>query len=240
MRSVCHPPREDDMARRRSGIHGREGIAGWLFTAPMIIILGLFLLVPIVMALWVSLTNWNGQRRPVRRRPERRVRRREELHRAVHPGRPDPRPLHAVDRQQLLLRAARRAAADRPCRSGLALVVNNKLLKGKSFFRTAFYFPSVTSSIAICDGLPVPLLQHRRRQRAAAARRHRRAAVVQRLPRPAAPRSSALVRRRRQPRPGARATSSGRSPVGLALRARRSRCASSSSWPSGPRPAPSC
>ena len=48
------------MARRRSGIHGREGIAGWLFTAPMIIILGLFLLVPVVMAFWVSLTNWKG------------------------------------------------------------------------------------------------------------------------------------------------------------------------------------
>ena len=31
----------------------------------------------------------------------------------------------------------------------LAVLVNNKLLKGKSFFRTAFYFPSVTSSIAI-------------------------------------------------------------------------------------------
>jgi multiple sugar transport system permease protein len=28
-------------------------------------------------------------------------------------------------------------------------VVNSKLLKGKSFFRTAFYFPSVTSSIAV-------------------------------------------------------------------------------------------
>ena len=45
-RSGATPPREDDMARRRSGIRGREGIAGWLFTAPMIIILGLFLLVP--------------------------------------------------------------------------------------------------------------------------------------------------------------------------------------------------
>jgi multiple sugar transport system permease protein len=32
---------------------------------------------------------------------------------------------------------------------GLALVVNNKLLKSKGFFRTAFYFPSVTSSVAI-------------------------------------------------------------------------------------------
>ena len=32
---------------------------------------------------------------------------------------------------------------------GLALVVNGRMLKGKGFFRTAFYFPSVTSSVAI-------------------------------------------------------------------------------------------
>jgi len=31
----------------------------------------------------------------------------------------------------------------------LALVVNGKMLKAKSFFRTAFYFPSVSSSVAI-------------------------------------------------------------------------------------------
>jgi multiple sugar transport system permease protein len=31
----------------------------------------------------------------------------------------------------------------------LAVLVNDRLLKGKGFFRTAFYFPSVTSSIAI-------------------------------------------------------------------------------------------
>jgi multiple sugar transport system permease protein len=31
----------------------------------------------------------------------------------------------------------------------LALVVDSRMLKGKSFFRTAFYFPSVTSSVAI-------------------------------------------------------------------------------------------
>ena len=31
----------------------------------------------------------------------------------------------------------------------LALVVNGRLLRGKGFFRTAFYFPSVTSSVAI-------------------------------------------------------------------------------------------
>ena len=32
---------------------------------------------------------------------------------------------------------------------GLALVLNQQLLKARGFFRTAFYFPSVTSSVAI-------------------------------------------------------------------------------------------
>jgi multiple sugar transport system permease protein len=31
----------------------------------------------------------------------------------------------------------------------LAVLVNNRVLKGRGFFRTAFYFPSVTSSVAI-------------------------------------------------------------------------------------------
>ena len=32
---------------------------------------------------------------------------------------------------------------------GLAVLVNRKVLRGRGFFRTAFYFPSVTSSVAI-------------------------------------------------------------------------------------------
>ena len=48
------------MAKRRTGIHGREGTAGWVFTAPAVAILGVFLFAPIVMALWVSMTNWTG------------------------------------------------------------------------------------------------------------------------------------------------------------------------------------
>ena len=33
---------------------------------------------------------------------------------------------------------------------GLALLVNQRLLRAGGFFRTAFYFPSVASSVAIC------------------------------------------------------------------------------------------
>jgi multiple sugar transport system permease protein len=145
---VCHPPREDDMARRRSGIHGREGIAGWLFTAPMIIILGLFLLVPIAMAFWVSLTNWRGNVDPFGGGPN-----------AAFVGAKNYTALFTQDGltrttfmqsigntfYYVLLVVPLQTAVS----LGLALVVNNKLLKGKSFFRTAFYFPSVTSSIAI-------------------------------------------------------------------------------------------
>jgi multiple sugar transport system permease protein len=136
------------MARRRSGIHGREGIAGWLFTAPMIIILGLFLLVPIAMAFWVSLTNWRGNVDPFGGGPN-----------AAFVGAKNYTALFTQDGltrttfmqsigntfYYVLLVVPLQTAVS----LGLALVVNNKLLKGKSFFRTAFYFPSVTSSIAI-------------------------------------------------------------------------------------------
>ncbi|HEY2792646.1 MAG TPA: hypothetical protein VGJ28_09830, partial [Micromonosporaceae bacterium] len=49
---------------RGGGIHGRQGTAGWLFVTPVIVILGIFLLLPIVMALFVSFTKWNGQGSP--------------------------------------------------------------------------------------------------------------------------------------------------------------------------------
>ena len=136
------------MARKRSGIHGREGIAGWIFTAPMIIILGLFLLVPIAMAFWVSLTNWKGNVDPFGGGPN-----------AAFVGGRNYTSLFTKDGltrttfmqsigntfYYVLLVVPLQTAVS----LGLALVVNNKLLRGKGFFRTAFYFPSVTSSIAI-------------------------------------------------------------------------------------------
>ncbi|GGM24805.1 bicyclomycin resistance protein [Micromonospora sonchi] len=132
--------------RRRGGVRANENIAGWLFVAPVIIILGLFLLLPILMALWVSLTSWNGQGSPFTREV----------------------PFVGTDNYTRLFTSEGLARRDFmtsirnnvyyvalvvPTQTvlalGLALVVNNRLLKGKSFFRTAFYFPSVTSSVAI-------------------------------------------------------------------------------------------
>ncbi|MBM2617683.1 sugar ABC transporter permease [Actinoplanes sp. LDG1-06] len=130
----------------RKGIRGNEQPAGWLFVAPAVLILGLFMLLPILMALWVSLTRWNGQGSPFT----------------------GDVPFAGLDNYTRLFTDEGLARQDFmtsirnnayyvffvvPIQTvlalGLALIVNNRLLKGKGFFRTAFYFPSVTSSVAI-------------------------------------------------------------------------------------------
>jgi multiple sugar transport system permease protein len=132
--------------RRRSGLLRPERTAGWVFVAPVIILLTVFLLVPIVMALWVSFTSWNGQGSPFRAGV----------------------PVNGVDNYTRLFTEDGLARQDfmTSIRNNifyvlivvplqtvlaltLALAVNQRLLKAKSFFRTAFYFPSVTSSVAI-------------------------------------------------------------------------------------------
>ncbi len=45
---------------------------------------------------------------------------------------------------------------------GLAVLVNRKVLRGRGFFRTAFYFPSVTSSVAIVVVFTLPVRRQRR------------------------------------------------------------------------------
>lgn len=136
------------MAKRRSKLHGREGIAGWVFTAPMIVILGVFLFVPIIMALWVSMTNWTGNVDPFGGGPN-----------AAFVGAKNYTALFTQDGlarsnfMQSIGNTFYYVLLVVPLQTAtsllLALIVNDRFLKGKSFFRTAFYFPSVTSSIAI-------------------------------------------------------------------------------------------
>ncbi|MFI2713255.1 carbohydrate ABC transporter permease [Micromonospora sp. NPDC018662] len=137
----ARPPR-----RRSGGIRSNENLAGWLFVAPVIVILGLFLLLPILMALWVSLTDWNGQGSPF-------------TGDVPFVGGENYGRLFTEDglARRDFMTAIRNnvyyVAIVVPVQTalalGLALVVNNRLLKGKGFFRSAFYFPSVTSSVAV-------------------------------------------------------------------------------------------
>lgn len=128
------------------GIRGREGIAGWLFVSPVLLAIGLFMLLPIVMAAWVSLSDWNGQGSPF----------------SSGVG------FAGGDNFSALLTDDGLARRDfmTSLRNNLyyvvlvvplqtvlalflALALNRRRLKGKGFFRTAYYFPSVTSSVAV-------------------------------------------------------------------------------------------
>lgn len=135
------------MARKKNRIYGGHKAAGWIFTTPMIVILGLFLFVPVLMAFYVSLTNWNGNGSPFTG------------DHATYVGMKNYTALFARDgltRQNFMQSLGNTfyyvllvVPLQTLTSLVLALIVNNKVLRGKSFFRTAYYFPSVTSSIAI-------------------------------------------------------------------------------------------
>src|SRR5690606_26440919 len=59
---TTHGKEGQAMAR---GIRGPEARYGWAFVAPAIVIIGVFLVLPILLALWVSFSNWNGLGSPL-------------------------------------------------------------------------------------------------------------------------------------------------------------------------------
>ena len=133
-------------ARRGHRARRREAAAGWLFTAPAVVALIVFLVVPIIMAAWVSVSDWSGIGSP--------------FSAGVHavgtanyaalltqPGLPQQDLGMSIrDNLYYVLLVV-------PLQTALALllavVVSRKALHGRGFFRTAFYFPSVTSSVAV-------------------------------------------------------------------------------------------
>lgn len=112
----------------------------------MLIILGLFLVLPVAMAAWVSVSDWTGR------------------------GSPFSDTTHFVGATNYSAILAGGGLAERdlgtalrnnfyyvalvvPLQTALSLMlavlVNRRILRGRGLFRTAFYFPSVTSSVAI-------------------------------------------------------------------------------------------
>jgi multiple sugar transport system permease protein len=109
------------------------------------VVLGLFLLMPILMALFVSFTDWNGQGSPFTGSvPMAGTSNYTDLF--VKDG------LAREDFMTSIRNTFYYVLLTVPLQTilalGLALVVNQRL-RGRSFFRTAFYFPSVTSSVAV-------------------------------------------------------------------------------------------
>lgn len=136
--------------RRGGGIRGREGVAGWLFTLPAIIIVGVFLAIPVLMALWVSFSDWTGFGPPIGGRAQ--FIGLENYSDVLYLGGERPG-LSQRDFGTSIRNNFYYVLLVVPLQTALSLFlavqVNRRLLRGKGFFRTAFYFPSVTSSIAI-------------------------------------------------------------------------------------------
>jgi multiple sugar transport system permease protein len=138
--------RSDRKSARGSGLRGREAAAGWLFISPMIIILGLFLVVPVGMAAWVSVSDWSGRGSPF-------------ASTVGYVGTEHYRELVAGeglatrDFGTSLRNNAWYVVLVVPTQTALSLflatLVNRQMLRGRGFFRTAFFFPSITSSVAI-------------------------------------------------------------------------------------------
>ncbi len=132
--------------RTPRGRHGDLNLTGWLFVAPTVLVLGVFLLVPILMALWVSFTDWSGKGSPFSGS-------------AAFVGTDNYQKLFTepgLTRQDFMTSLRNNfyyVLLVVPVQTVLALllaiILNQQLLKARGFFRSAFYFPSVTSSVAI-------------------------------------------------------------------------------------------
>ncbi|MDJ0752369.1 MAG: sugar ABC transporter permease [Ardenticatenaceae bacterium] len=122
----------------------QDRIAAWLFLSPALIIFAIFLVIPILFALYFSFTDWNGISPPAE---------------ASWIGLDNYQAILLQDgiRRADFFKALKNttyfALGVVPVQTALALflavVVNQRLLRFKSFFRTSYYFPSITSSVAI-------------------------------------------------------------------------------------------
>ncbi|MEO3752168.1 sugar ABC transporter permease [Streptomyces sp. B6B3] len=120
---------------------------GWLFVSPATLVLGVFLVLPILMAAWVSLLDWDGQSNPFTDGE------------ATFVGLDNYRELLAEDGldRMLFMTSLRNnlyyVLIEVPLVTGLALglalVVHQRRLRARSMLRTTFFFPSVTSSVAV-------------------------------------------------------------------------------------------
>ena len=123
--------------RGRNPLAAEDAVAGWVFILPAVIIVGGFIILPILLAFWVSLHNrdaigsvndWVG------------------LSNYKH---------ILTDNEDFRI-ALRNTAwfslGVVPTQTAVGLflaVLANRKIRGKTFFRTAFYFPSISSSVVI-------------------------------------------------------------------------------------------
>lgn len=124
----------------------QERMAGFLFILPSLLIVIVFVIIPIIFAFFISFTNWNGLTAASD---------------ASNVGLTNYSTLltglggQTIQKEffQALRNTTWYALFVVPTQTILALVlaviVNQNFLKGRGFFRTAFYFPSITASVVV-------------------------------------------------------------------------------------------
>jgi multiple sugar transport system permease protein len=124
-----------------------ETIAGYGFLAPAIIIFMVFLIIPILFSVYISLTDWNGTT-PLNRA---------DAFQFVGLNNYTDLLAGGGNRQATFFKALKNTIyfvigvvpTQTIISLVLAVILNQRWLKAKGFFRTAFYFPSITSSVVI-------------------------------------------------------------------------------------------
>ncbi len=111
-------------------------MAGYLFIAPAIILISLFVFYPIVRVVWLSFHEWS----------------------VITPEKPFVgldnyrKLINQRDFQTALRNTVWLSAVVVPTQTLIALVlavIANQKIRGRAFFRTAFYFPSISSTVVI-------------------------------------------------------------------------------------------
>ena len=122
--------------RGRSPLAAEDNLAGWVFLVPALIVFVGFIFGPVLYAFWLSLHEWE----------------------VVIPDKPfvgldNFRRIAENDDFYIALRnTIWYSAGVVPAQTVLALilaVLANRKIRGMTFFRTAFYFPSISSSVVI-------------------------------------------------------------------------------------------
>lgn len=123
-------------SRSRDPLAREDAIAGWLFVLPALVIFGTFIFWPIIQVFWLSFHEWS----------------------VITPEKPwvglsNYRELFSDGDFHIALRNTLWFALGVvPTQTALGLilaVLANQKIKGRGFFRTAFYFPSISSSVVI-------------------------------------------------------------------------------------------
>lgn len=139
--SVTMKRASEDTARAKNM---QEALAGYGFISPALAVIVVFIFVPMIFAFIISFTDWTGLK-PVNEAQWNNFDNYRKLLFEDHPNRDDF--------SRALKNTAYYALGVVPTQTALSLllavIVNQKFLRFRGFFRTAFYFPSITSAVVI-------------------------------------------------------------------------------------------